>query len=154
MKYYIVILTLVASLSGAFLLNTARAESKAEKYLGPPEMCLDSTRIKESLILDDQTILFKMLGGQIYLNRLTVPCVGLKMGNGFGYSTSLSKLCKQDPTTVIESGSGLGSTCLLGDFLPFKYEGESKDAIKLLKDSLLKELVAEGAFKETFPDKR
>ena len=143
-----------ACINVAFHIHTAFAESKAERYLGSPEMCLDTQRIKETVILDDQTILFKMLGGGVYINRLPVKCSGLKIADGFSYSTSIAKICKQDIISVLSPGSVSGGKCGLGDFLPFLYEGESKDAIKLLKEGLLDDLVTEGAFKEAFPSNK
>jgi len=127
----------------------AAAESKAEIYLGKTEMCLESYQIKETRIIDDQTILFIMRSGGLYLNRLPVRCVGLRIAGGFGYSTSIAKLCKQDAITVTGPGSTAGTTCMLGEFHAFnKQEMKVSEVIKLLEDGLLDELVAEGAFQE------
>lgn len=152
MKKMSLISILVVFFIWALLPNAVMAESKAETYLGSPEMCLDIPRIKETLILDNQTIIFRMLGGDLYINRLPIKCHGLKIANGFGYSTSIAKVCMQDLITTISPGSAPGSTCSLGEFWPFLYDGESKEAIKRLKDGLLEELVATGIFTETFPD--
>ena len=132
----------------------AIAETKAEKYLGDKEMCLESVRIKETRVLDNQTILFEMRGGEFYLNRLLVAVPGLKIAGAFTYSTSIAKLCKQDSVKVFEPGSGpSGSSLLLGEFVQFKEKGTIDAVEKLLSDGLLEELVAEGAFKEAFPEK-
>jgi hypothetical protein len=128
----------------------ALAGPKADQYLGEPEMCIDVHRIKETRIIDNQTILFIMRGGTRYLNRLPVPCTGLVIGDGFAYSTSISKLCMQDSIDVLNTGSALGNTCPLGKFLPFKADMRDSKAVKLLKEGLLDELVSEGTFEETF----
>jgi len=130
------------------------AENKADKYLGKKESCVEVSRIKETRVLDDQTILFEMRGGAFYLNRLPVKCVGLKISGGFSYSTSFQKLCKQDSIKVIEAGSAPGIGCPLGEFVQFKEKGTLDKIAKLLDDGLLKELVAEGVFKEAFPEKK
>jgi len=132
----------------------AGAESKADKYLGEKEMCLETARIKETRILDDQTILFEERGGAFYLNRLPVRSPGLKIAGGFSYSTSIAKLCRQDSIKVISPGSAPTSTALLGEFVQFKEKGTVDKVEKLLTGGLLKELVAEGAFKEAFPEKK
>ncbi len=137
----------------ALLAINAKAETKADKYLGEKEMCLETVRIKETRILDNQTILFEMRGGNYYLNRLPVACPGLKIAGGFSYSTSIAKLCKQDSIKVVSRGSEPTSTALLGEFLQFKGEGTIDKVEKLLTEGLLEELVAEGAFKEAFPQK-
>lgn len=132
----------------------AGAESKADKYLGEKEMCLETARIKETRILDDQTILFEERGGAFYINRLPVRSPGLKIAGGFSYSTSIAKLCRQDSIKVISPGSAPTSTALLGEFVQFKEKGTVDKIEKLLTGGLLKELVAEGAFKEAFPEKK
>jgi hypothetical protein len=43
---------------------------------------------------------------------------------------------------------------MLGDFVRFKEKGNLSNVQKLMEDGLLKELVAEGAFKEAFPEKK
>ncbi len=130
------------------------AQSKSQQYLGKPEMCVDVSRIKETRIIDDQTILFIMKGGQRYLNRLPVKCPGLMLSNGFGYATSIDKLCMQDSIKVLSKGSAIGSTCPLGEFVPFKADMSDSAAEKLLKGGLLNELVSEGAFKEIGSSKK
>lgn len=142
--------TLAIFFGSIFICNGALAASKAEQYLGEPESCLDVQRIKETRIIDDQTIFFIMRGGQRYLNRLPVRCSGLVIANGFGYGTSISKLCMQDSITTISPGSAPGNTCMLGKFIPFNTDMKDGDEFKLLKNSLLEELVAEGAFEEIF----
>ena len=151
MKNIFIIIATLACLTGALQIDSALAESKAATYLGAPEMCVDTSRIKETRILDDQTILIIMLGGKVYINRLPNQCTGLKIEDGFSYSTSINKLCKQDIISVLSPYSVSNGKCGLGDFVPFQYKGTLKDAIKLLKDGLLDELVSEGAFKEAFP---
>jgi hypothetical protein len=145
----LVLLALVVMVPGL-----ASAESKAEMYLGEAEMCLETYQIKETRIIDDQTILFIMRSGGLYLNRLPVRCVGLRIADGFGYSTRIAKLCKQDRITVTTPGSMPGSTCMLGEFHPFdKHEMKTTEVIKLIEGGLLEELVAEGVFKEVFTEK-
>jgi len=149
-----IIAILVLVLAVFVISGPASAQSKTETYLGDAEMCLETVRIKETRIIDDQTVLFIMRSGELYLNRLPVKCVGLRIAGGFGYGTSISKLCKQDPITTVGPGSAPGSTCFLGEFHRFKSEMKVSEAVKLLEGGLLDELVAEGAFQEAFPEKK
>ena len=152
-RFFFVISTAIFFCLPLFAIN-AGAESKADKYLGEKEMCLETARIKETRILDDQTILFEERGGAFYINRLPVRSPGLKIAGGFSYSTSIAKLCRQDSIKVISPGSAPTSTALLGEFVQFKEKGTVDKVEKLLTDGLLKELVAEGAFKEAFSEKK
>jgi hypothetical protein len=156
MKHRFNVVSILVLLALAMMVpGLASAESKAEMYLGEAEMCLETYQIKETRIIDDQTILFIMRSGGLYLNRLPVRCVGLRIADGFGYSTRIAKLCKQDRITVTSPGSAPGNTCMLGDFLPFnKHEMKNAEVIKLLRDGLLEELVAEGAFQEIGAEKK
>jgi len=144
--FAISVLALALALAPYFA-TSIEAASKAEQYLGDTVTCLDTVRLKESRILDNQTIAFKMLDGTMYLNRLTAPCPGLYISGGFSYESSLPKLCVHDIITVVEKGSTIGSSCLLGDkFWEFNKEGTFENAIKALKNGLLEELVSEDAF--------
>jgi hypothetical protein len=153
MKRIFVIACSIFFIAALFSFNVM-AETMAEKYLGKKESCLDSSRIKETRILDNQTILFEMRGGEFYINRLPVKCSSLKIAGGFSYSTSIDKLCKQDIIKVVEPGSAPAGTCSIGEFVELKEKGTVDKVEKLLNDGLLKELVAEGVFETVFPVKK
>jgi hypothetical protein len=148
MKRITIVLLTVFFILPFFICNSS-AETKAEKYLGAKEMCLETVRIKDTRILDDQTILFGMRDNTFYINRLVVPSPGLRIAGGFSYETSIAKLCKQDIIKVVSPSSAPSNTALLGEFIKFNETGTIDKVEKLLSDGLLKELVAEGAFKES-----
>ena len=150
MKQTVIFLAMVACVTGALQVNSAFGESGMEACLGNPEMCIDTSRIKETVILDDRTVLFVMSGGRLFINRLPFQCTGLGIADGFAYTTSISKICKQDIITALWPDIVSGSRCGLGGFWPVSYDGDPREAIKLLKGGLLEKLVAEGAF-ETAP---
>lgn len=83
-----------------------------DKYTltGETENCLKSTRIRDTKILDDSTIVFHLGGGDAYVNRLPHRCGGMYMQDRFSYSTGINRLCNTD---AIRSGS---KTCMLGKF--------------------------------------
>ena len=154
MKLSITITVLTLFLFSTLFSSSVFAESQADKYLGEREMCLDVVRIKETRILDDQTILFETVGGAIYISRLPARCSGLRIAGAFSYGTAISKLCKQDIIAVVESGSGLGSRCGMGEFIRIKDVRRLSDAVKLLKNGVLEALVEEGVFETAFPPEK
>jgi hypothetical protein len=127
------------------------AESQAEKYLGERTTCLDVAMIRETRIFDDQTILFETYQGAVYMSRLPAPCVGLRIANSFSYSTSISKLCKQDFIDVVEEDLSVTNKCGLGEFILIKGVKRLRDAVKLLKNGVLEALVEEDVFETAFP---
>ena len=129
-------------------------ESPADKYLWERETCLDVVRIKETKVLDDQTILLEKYGGAVYISRLPARCVGLKMSGGFSYDASMGKLCKQDIIGVVDVGAGPTSKCGMGEFIRIKDISRLRDAVKLLKNGVLEGLVEEGVFKTAFPPEK
>jgi hypothetical protein len=90
--------------------------------VGPPENCVVRSHIRQTVVLDDQTIDFHMAGGRILRNRLPGACPGLAFDDSFSYRTSLDRLCSVDTITVVRSG-GPGATCGLGRFQPVELPG-------------------------------
>jgi hypothetical protein len=126
----------------------AAAEGNTEKYLGKRLSCLQTVLIKDSYVLDDQTILFETDHGVVYINRLPASCHGLKVADGYSYDTSIDKLCKQGIIRLLESSYGATNACGLGEFIEMKGPENIRAAIKILKDEgILKILIKEGAFK-------
>jgi hypothetical protein len=153
MKQTIVIFTLLVA--STLLSSLVLAETQADKYLGEKETCLNLTTIKETRILDEQTILFETYGGTVYINRLPAQCFGLRISGSFSYETSISKLCKWDIITVFETGSGVSAKCGLGEFIQIKGVSRLSEGMKLLeKNGILEALVEEGVFETAFPTKK
>ena len=101
--------------------NTSEAEppKELEKYTatGETEQCLNLATIRQTPVLDDRHILFEMRNGTTYLNKLPYKCSGLGFEEAFSYSTSLTKLCRQDIIRVIQrGGGGVRNSCGLGPF--------------------------------------
>ena len=82
--------------------------------------CVNTSMIRNTVVVDDQTILFYMRGGKIYENSLPRRCPGLRRERRFSYRTSVGRLCEIDSITVLQSGGvGLdrGASCGLGPFV-------------------------------------
>ena len=110
--------------------SSARAEEVPEEG---GERCVNMRTVSRTEIIDDQTILFYMRGGEIYRNYLPHRCSGLAREERFSYSTTVSRLCDMDTITVLYShGVGLssGPSCGLGKFYPI-----SEDEAQALKET-------------------
>jgi hypothetical protein len=101
--------------------STAAPPALAElKPIGPERMCLQLQNIRNTRVLDDQTIDFYTRNGDVFRNRLPNSCPQLGFQQAFTYATSITQLCSVDIITVIIQGQpGLrGASCGLGPFTP------------------------------------
>jgi hypothetical protein len=90
-----------------------------------PQRCISTTRLDRTEVVDDETVLFFMRGGDVYRNRLSRSCPGLEREKRFTYRVYGNQLCRVDTITVLESRAfGLtdGFTCALGDFQPISVD--------------------------------
>lgn len=102
---------------------------------GEARLCISLHAIRNTRVLDGQTILFEMAGKKALVNRLPRKCPGLAFEKRFAYKTSLSQLCSNDIITVI-TDIGRGASCGLGKFEPYvapEPEAVKPDAGKLEK---------------------
>lgn len=130
-RVFIIVFFAAALLGGSpFVPETGAADEKkltrSEKRLavitkkyqptGKLKSCVSLRTLRESRIIDDQTIFFGGIGKYVYFNRLPRRCSRLAFEERFSYSTSVGRLCKSDHITVLNSmGSALNS-CGLGQF--------------------------------------
>ena len=129
-----------------FCLPASGEETQTVKYLGEKLVCLVLSKIDETKVLDDQTLLIETDSGVVYINRLPSTCVGLRAAGAFSYKTSISKLCKHDIIKVLEEDGNFGSVCGLGKFIRIKGVRSIRETVKLLKSGVLDNLIKEGAF--------
>lgn len=103
----------------------AEEDDAAEEAADGAIRCIDTRRISRTHVVDDQTILFYMRGGPVYVNNLPRKCPSLRREKKFSYRTSISRLCDVDMITVLyDAGTGLsrGPSCGLGRFNPISEE--------------------------------
>ena len=89
------------------------------------ERCISTRNIRSTDILDDRTILFRMRGGDYYVNYLRNDCPGLVREERFSYRSSGGRLCQIDMIRVLEQFGGFiqeGMSCGLGAFYPITGE--------------------------------
>ena len=101
-----------------------------------PVHCLNLKRIKETEVLSDSHILFRMVDGKNFVNVLNHSCPGLRKDKTIMYRTSIGQLCDLDIVTVLDDiGFGFmpGASCGLGNFRPIDDEG-LEDMKMSLKD--------------------
>lgn len=96
-------------------------EDQDKPFDRTPQDCIITSRIDQTEAIDDQNIIFRMRGKQVYRNTLPRTCPGLLRENRIAWETSTARLCNIDQITVLESyGVGFrpGFTCRLGEFVP------------------------------------
>lgn len=89
------------------------------------EMCIHTSHLNHTEIIDAQTILFHMNGKKTYINRLPNRCPGLSFHKAFSYKTRVNKLCSSDIIRVFQ-GDYFGAACGLGRFE--EYDAEAAEA--------------------------
>jgi hypothetical protein len=116
---------LVAGCAGSGGTAGGDTPARAQKTMipaGDAVTCVTLTQIRNTNVVDDQTIDFVMNDGTVLRNTLPNRCPGLGFQRAFSYSTSLSRLCNVDIITVVNTGGGpvRGASCGLGQFVPVK----------------------------------
>lgn len=117
-------------------LPAAAQEDEEGAFDRTPQDCVVVANIDQTKALDDQTLIFRMRGKDVYRNTLPRTCPGLQRENRIAYETRVGRLCSIDTITVLERfgvGFTRGFTCRLGEFVPL-----SPDEIEDL------ETIAEG----------
>lgn len=88
---------------------------------GQAKDCLQLLRVDHSSVVDDQNILFYLKNGDIYLNHLAHPAIGLDANQPFMHETTIGQICRNDTITVLEErvfGFMRGASSTLGSFEP------------------------------------
>jgi hypothetical protein len=79
------------------------------------ETCINLRLVDQTLVLDDQNIVYEMRGGALYRNTLAAQCGGLfNQGNFYFQLTNPYRVCKGDAFTVFHTLT----SCKLGYFEP------------------------------------
>ncbi|HEX4292954.1 MAG TPA: hypothetical protein VHZ29_02365 [Rhizomicrobium sp.] len=102
----------IAALAAVLTIGTSTI---APAVAQPAPICLQTSRIDHTTVVDPRTILFRMKDGKVYRNNLRNACIGLKF-NGFSYVLrGTDELCGDaQAIRVLQTNE----TCLLGKFVP------------------------------------
>ena len=89
------------------------------------DRCIVTRNIRSTKIINERTILFRMRGGDYYINHLAHDCNGLVRERRFSYETTGGRLCQVDHIRILEQFGGYldeGMSCGLGLFYPVTRE--------------------------------
>lgn len=104
-----------------------RMSLEALQATGEVQSCIRGDRIRETKIIDNSTILFRMRTGEYYVNKLPRRCGSLKIAGGFAFDTrGNNQLCNSNTIDVIDSSGATGAFCGLGSFE--EYEKKEADS--------------------------
>ncbi|WP_416906969.1 MAG: hypothetical protein ACMVO5_07860 [Polymorphobacter sp.] len=125
-----ILLPATALLALSACASTGPKELAEIKPIGEPENCLLLQNIRQTQVVDGQTIDFITRGGTVYRNRLPNQCPQLGFERAFSYSTSITQLCNVDIITVLIQASPMqrGASCGLGQFVPISKRAEKEPA--------------------------
>ena len=111
--------------------RSPRAEARLQQWLGnrvagPPQSCLPSSSARDMIVIDDNTVLFRVGANRIYRSELAGGCAYLGSGR-FALATSQTgtgSLCRGEIAQVrdVQGGFTVGS-CTFGDFVPYERRG-------------------------------
>ena len=102
--------------------STAAVRAPAVEVAGEPRNCILVSQIQNTVVHDDYTIDFDMVGNEVYRNTLPNRCPTLGFEEGFAYEVSTGQLCDLDHIHVLQgSAAGPGPVCSLGKFVPVRY---------------------------------
>ena len=106
------------------ILPAANSAETDELKIEEVRNCITTRSLKNTAVLDDQNILFFMVGRTVFHNILPKQCKGLAKSGRFNYSSLAGALCKFDSIDVYGvEGIRITRTCRLGRFYPTTKEG-------------------------------
>ena len=83
---------------------------------GEKRACIAAAAIHSTQVIDKQRILFRLYGGDFFVNTLSKPCPALQGTQRVGYAKQdFHELCSTDMITAF-TGEGLGPVCPLSKF--------------------------------------
>lgn len=130
------ILTATACAVGLLAMTVGDASAKPVRMsldqlqpTGEMQSCIKGDRIRQTKIIDNSTILFRMRTGEYYVNKLPRRCGSLKIAGGFAFDTrGNNQLCNSNTIDVIDSSGATGAFCGLGSFEEYVKKAEDKPA--------------------------
>ncbi len=120
MKRIVILLSVVAVATTGLAVVYAKEKKVVEmRAVGKPVDCITAYMIRDTNVIDERTIDFKMNGGKTLRNTLPYSCPSLKFEERFSYRLTNSQLCSIDVIRVLNNYGGHlqeGAACGLGKF--------------------------------------
>lgn len=82
--------------------------------------CISLNLVRDSRVIDNQTIFFRASGRTAYLNKLPRTCRRLDVEERFSYRVSVGQLCHLDVITIVDNFGRSLNRCGLGKFEELK----------------------------------
>lgn len=96
------------------------ARALAGRTAGKPVSCIQESRISDSQIYDSGDMLFRMHGGDIYLNTPKPKCAGLRSGVSRITRSYGGQLCRGDISQLVDFPASISvGSCAMADFVPY-----------------------------------
>lgn len=108
--------------AGGLGADDAKKVTKFDKVMGKYERsgettrCVSPSRLRESQILDDTHILFRVSTNKAYLNTLPRQCRALRRDDAISYTVRGGQLCANDMFQVLDMNLNPGASCSFGKF--------------------------------------
>jgi hypothetical protein len=99
------------------LLAGCALETKPAPIADDSRDCLLLTQLHSTRAISDSQIIFRLYGGEEWVNEPAPACTGLRFDRGFTYDTRLHKLCRGQ---IIHANAPARTPCALGGFRPWK----------------------------------
>jgi hypothetical protein len=112
--------------------RSARSEQHYQQLLAgkvaqPPVTCLPSYNANDMVVIDENTVAFRIGSGRLYLAHMQGPCNGLSPGGPYALLTrqfGSAGLCRGDIAQVIDTVNHFTvGSCTFGDFTPYVRPG-------------------------------
>ena len=92
------------------------------KIPGEPVSCITTTNARDAIRISDDTLLYRVSGNLVYLNKLRSTCPGLaRRDDIMVVETYSGQYCRGDFIRQVDRFSGIqGPSCSFGDFIPYR----------------------------------
>ncbi len=99
-------------------LTAERVAKLNERYqpTGKMRKCVSYSQIRDTQVLDDQTIFFRATGRRGYVNKMSRKCPRLLSEERFAYRSHTGQLCRGEVISVLDSFGQTWASCSLGEF--------------------------------------
>lgn len=105
-------MTLLATVLAVVAGTAPLAWAADDDNIGDVQMCVPLRQIDDSRVIDDKTILLRVVAGSPYRRiDLAHECTGLSVAENFTSATTISQLCQQDILRVTQQP--IGSQCVI-----------------------------------------